>query len=274
MIQCARSTTVSDPGRWMSAFSGGRFIGAEGLYFRFQNLAASTSNRSSLIGWPGRGFQLSFVCLCWIFSQPVAAQEIGKLYAARPPAGYSFVRVAAADKSSDAGKVQMAVDGVRIDDNAVASRYRAVKAGRPISISIAGTVVDTTIVPRADQFATVVVERDGSGWRGHLIDEGRSNSNDLKAQLRFFNLARGCEALLKVADGPVIFDATPVWHIRSRAINPVQARLEAACGGQNASFALPQLRAGDHFSIFLRGKSGESLDLSGQFDETEPFRDR
>ena len=43
------------------------------------------------------------------------------------------------------------------------------------------------------------------------------------------------------------------------------------CGeGRN----LGTLRAGDHFSIFLRGKAGEALSLSGQFDETEPYRER
>jgi hypothetical protein len=33
------------------------------------------------------------------------------------------------------------------------------------------------------------------------------------------------------------------------AINPVQARLEAVCDSRNATFTLPQLGAGDHFSI-------------------------
>jgi hypothetical protein len=36
---------------------------------------------------------------------------------------------------------------------------------------------------------------------------------------------------------------------------------------------LPQLRAGDYYSIFLR-KDAERLRLTGQLDETEPYRER
>jgi hypothetical protein len=53
----------------------------------------------------------------------------------------------------------------------------------------------------------------------------------------------------------------------------VEAQLEAACGGSSASLKLPQLRAGDHYSLFLTQTGGRSA-LSGQFDETEPYRDR
>ena len=130
------------------------------------------------------------------------------------------------------------------------------------------------MIPLADQFSTIVVEREATGWKSYVIEEGHGNLNDLKAQLRFFNLAVGCQASLKVANGPVIFEATEVRSVRSRAINPVQAQLEASCNGQSILLALPQLRAGDHFSIFLRGTAGEQLRLSGQHDETEPFRDR
>ena len=222
----------------------------------------------------GRKFQLAAIAVCCVLAQLANAQDIGKLYAARPPEGYAFVRVAVANSSEGAGDVQIALAAAHIDDTAVASRYRAVRAGKPINISIAGSVVDGKIIPLADQFATVVIDREEAGWRSYVIEEGHSNLNDLKAQLRFFNLASGCQASLRVANGPVIFDATAIRNVRSRTINPVQAQLEALCDGQSISFVLPQLRAGNHFSVFLRGKVGEQLNLSGQHDETEPFRDR
>jgi alginate O-acetyltransferase complex protein AlgF len=234
--------------------------------------SASLSNLPSVGGAFGRIAWLAATGLCWAFSQQAAAQEIGKLYAPRPPAGYAFVRVALADGPA-AAKVQIASREAGIEDAAVATQYRAVKADRPVSIAVDGASVGGTIVPQADQFSTVVVARDGSGWSARAIDEGQGDISDLKAQLRFFNLAAGCRASLRVADGPLIFDAATMDTVKSRAINPVQARLEAVCDSRNVSFALPQLHAGDHFSIFLRGKAGEALKLSGQFDETEPYRD-
>ena len=237
---------------------------------RRENLVTSIS----LIESFGSRSQLAAIAICLAFAQQADAQDIGRLYAARPPAGYAFVRVVIADNAKGAGNIRMALSEVHIDDGAIASRYRAVRAGKPVSVSIDGSVVKGQIVPVADQFSTIVAERNGSGWSSYVIEEGQSNLNDLKAQLRFFNLSCGGQASLRVADGPVIFDVAAVKNFRSRTINPVQARLEVLCDGQSTSFALPQLRAGDHFSIFLRGKVGEPLNLSGQFDETEPYRDR
>ncbi|MES2193619.1 MAG: cell division protein FtsQ [Pseudomonadota bacterium] len=238
---------------------------------RIYNLSAR--GMRPLIDVWGRQFQLAAIAACCVVAPLANAQDIGKLYAARPPEGYAFVRVAVANISEGAVDVQIALAAAHIDQTAVASRYRAVKAGRPVHVSIAGSVVDDRIIPLADQFSTVVLERQATGWRSYVIEEGHSNLNDLKAQLRFFNLATECQASLRIANGPVIFDAIASRNVRSRAINPVQAQLEALCDGQSVSLALPQLRAGDHFSIFLRGRAGQ-LNLSGQHDETEPFKDR
>jgi alginate O-acetyltransferase complex protein AlgF len=244
------------------------------LFFHTRYPGKKISHLQVWRGSFGPSLQLAAIALCWFFTQQADAQDIGKLYAARPPAGYAFVRVAIAHGVKGAANVQMASADVHIDHAAIASRYRPLRAGKPVSLSIDGSEVKGEILPLADQFSTIVVERDGSGWTSYVIEEGQSDLGDLKAQLRLFNLALGCQASLRVVDGPVIFDTTAARNFRSRTINPVQARLEAVCDGQNVSFALPQLRAGDHFSLFLSGKAGEQLNLSGQFDETEPYSDR
>jgi alginate O-acetyltransferase complex protein AlgF len=248
--------------------------GAVRLFYHIQILGKQVSHlprRTGLFGWR---FQLAATALCWVFAHQADAQDVGKLYAARPPAGDAFVRVAIAHGVKGVAKIHLDLTEVHIDPTATASRYWALRAGKPVSISIDGSTVEGQIIPLADQFSTIVVERDGSGWKSYVIEEGRANLNDLKAQLRLFNFASGCQASLRVADGPVIFDVAAVRNFRSRTINPVQAQLDALCGGENASFALPQLRAGDHFSLFLTGKAGGQLNLSGQFDETEPYSDR
>ena len=210
---------------------------------------------------------------CWLAIDSGAAQEIGKLYDTRPPPGYAFIRVAAGDDLKASAKLRIDAVEMPVDENEVASRYRAVRADKPVKLSIDGTAIAEGITPLPDKFYTLVVSRNGAGWSGFAIDEGQGSANDLKAQLRFFNLIAGCEASLKVAEGPSVFDAATFGSVKSRAINPVQAQLEASCNGHSAPSKLPQLRAGDHYSLFLREVAGKPA-LSGQFDETEPYRDR
>lgn len=242
--------------------------GALGLVRRVD---AFPTHRSGAGYWR-RSLRLTAIILCLISGQHVAAQEIGRLYAPRPPAGYAFVRVVAGDAALPS-RIKLDAAAVPIDGNSVASPYRAVRADQAITITVDGSVLPERILPAGDKFSTVVVAREGAGWTSYLIDEGQGTSNDLKAQLRFFNLVATCDATLKVANGPIVFDTTAFKSVRSRAINPVQARLEASCGGRSASYELPQLRSGDHVSLFLRETVG-GLGLSGQFDETEPYREQ
>jgi alginate O-acetyltransferase complex protein AlgF len=214
------------------------------------------------------------MAMCWLAISPAAAQEIGKLYATRPPPGSAFIRVASIGDSKSGTKLHINARDLPIEGNAVASRYRAMRADTPIKLLVDGAAVGDNFPFLADRFYTVVVAREGANWTSHAINEGQGgNASDLKAQLRFFNLVPGCEATLRIAEGPTVFDAVAFTTVKSRAINPVEAQLEATCGGSNVSLKLPQLRAGDHYSLFLTQTGGRSA-LTGQFDETEPYRDR
>ena len=204
---------------------------------------------------------------------PGAAQEIGRLYDTRPPPGYAFIRMVAGGDLKVGVKLRVDAVELPVGENDVASRYRAVRADRPVKLSVDGATIGESITPLPDKFYTLIVTRNGAGWSGLAIDEGQGSANDLKAQLRFFNLIPGCEASLKIADGPSVFDAATFGSVKSRAINPVQAQLEASCNGRSAPSRLPQLRAGDHYSLFFREVAGKPA-LTGQFDETEPYRDR
>ena len=214
------------------------------------------------------------MALCWLAIGPVAAQEIGKLYATRPPPGSAFIRVASIGDIKLGTKLHINARDLPIVDNDIASRYRTARADAPIKLSIDGTVIGESVTFLPDRFYTVVVTREGANWKSYAIDEGQgANASDLKAQLRFFNLMPGCEATLRIAEGPTVFEAVAFTTVKSRAINPVEAQLEATCGGSTASLKLPPLRSGDHYSLFLT-QTGSKTALSGQFDETEPYRDR
>ena len=160
-----------------------------------------------------------------------------------------------------------------LEGSDTASRYVAMIANKPVSILIGKTSTETSLVPLPGKFYTIAIEQTGQTLHAKVIDEGSGDSNDLKAQLRFFNLAPGCKAALRIVDGPVVFDGTDFGDFKSRAINPVQARLQADCDGSTTQIELPQLKSGDHYSLFVRKLNG-TMALSGQFDETEPYREQ
>jgi hypothetical protein len=170
-------------------------------------------------------------------------------------------------------RIQIGNTDIHVDDTAVASRYRAVLGGKPLQLSVNGSPISDRLVPPEDQFATIVLAPSPTGLSGHLIVEGGDTSNDLKAQLRFYNLVANCETPLRIADGPEVFDRTAPLAVRSRSINPVKAELQASCNNRGATAALPPLRSGDHYSLFLI-ETGNDLQLVGQFDATEPFSER
>lgn len=201
------------------------------------------------------------------------AQAIGRLYASKPPPGYSYVRVVPSNASSAVSRIQMNAQSIDVTENAAATAYRAVPGNEPLRLSVAGARVDGEISPRPDSYLTVAITKDGAEWRARSIDEGQGAADGLKARLRFFNLVPDCAAVLKIKDGPVVFANASFATMLSRSINPVSARLDGSCGENHGSLDLPELHAGDSYSVFLRADAGKII-LSGQLDETEAYRER
>lgn len=135
-------------------------------------------------------------------------QEIGRLYATRPPPGYAFIRIATL---SDGNPPQVQVNSadLRISTASGASSYRAVPGNQPLNLAIDGSTISKDIAPGPEAYLTLVISKTNSSWAVQSIDEGQSSSDGLKARLRFFNLVPGCTAALKIADGPTIFQQTP-----------------------------------------------------------------
>ncbi|WP_164938561.1 alginate O-acetyltransferase AlgF [Bradyrhizobium guangdongense] len=199
-------------------------------------------------------------------------QEIGRLYATRPPPGYAFVRIATLSEGAPP-RVQVNSENMQLNEATGVSYYRAVPGNQPLSLVVNGSTISKDVVPGAAAYLTLVIAKPSSEWTVQSIDEGQNSSDGLKAKLRFFNLAPGCTATLKIAEGPTIFQQAPFASVSSRTINPVTAKLEGSCEEASASLTLPQLHAGDYYSLFLR-KEAERLRLTGQLDETEPYRER
>jgi hypothetical protein len=219
---------------------------------------------------------LSFAALAMSLLVAVApqseGQEIGRLYATRPPPGFAFIRIATLS-DGDAPRVQVNSAELRINEATGTSVYRAVPGNQPVNLLVNGSAISKEVVPGAETYLTLLISKTNSAWTVQSIDEGQSSGDGLKAKLRFLNFVPGCAATLKIADGPAVFQQSAFASVQSRTINPVTAKLEGSCGEANAALTLPQLRAGDSYSLFLR-KDSERLRLTGQLDETEPYRER
>ncbi|WP_313397575.1 alginate O-acetyltransferase AlgF [Stenotrophomonas sp.] len=198
-------------------------------------------------------------------AQPAPAEgRLAQLYAARPPAGSAFVRVVNPGASAQRVAVGSGAEQ-SIGPAQRATRYAIVEGGKPFNLRVAGAARSQPAVA-AGSFTTLVLNPAGAARPLQVIADGAGNTDALKAEIRFYNLAASCpQAKLAMAgNGTAVFNAVAAGTGTARAINPVKASLVAGCGGRDsAPFALPALQPGDRYSLFLTGSASAPV-LQGQ----------
>lgn len=201
--------------------------------------------------------------------EPAAA--LARLYAVQPPAGSSFVRAVNATQhplrvAIGAGALEQGLP----PEGRIATAYKIVDARHAVALSINGVSTGKPLLLAPNVFATVVIRADGHAHVLQTIIDTPEQHDDLKAELRFYNLAPACMAQLDVAGGPTVFEQVSAGQSRQRAINPVAATVVGHCGaGAGARLTLPTLKAADHYSIFLIGSNAV---LAGQLAQTEAYK--
>lgn len=195
---------------------------------------------------------------------PAQAQDIARLYAAQAPAGSAYVRVVNASTQPlqvEFGGKRESLDGAKRQ----VSDYRIIDAAAAMPVKANGKRL-APVALKPGSFNTLIV----SAGKATLVADATDTRNDLKAELRFYNLVAGCDAGLALLQGPVVFSGVGYQADAKRNINPVKAELVASCQGGATShpFAMPALKAGDHVSFFLSGDN-QNLRLAGQVDATE-----
>lgn len=208
----------------------------------------------------------SALAILMAFSVTAQAQEIARLYAARAPAGSAYVRVV--NPGGPALAIEFAGKRGMLDTrHPPATDYRIVSASKPMVLEVNGRAL-APIAVQAGTFNTIAVI-DGAALP--LLD-ALDNRDDLKAELRFYNFARGCQASLALRSGAAVFEQVAYPVGVKRNINPVKAELVATCagGGTSSAVALPTLKSGDHASLFLSGPADRPR-LQVQADATEIY---
>lgn len=201
-----------------------------------------------------------------------AEGAFSQLYAARPPAGSSFVRVL--NPGSAPLQVKIGQGPVQtISGDAVASSYAIVKGNTEFAVVLDGKAgAPMKVAP--DSFTSLVPTSGSAAALRALDDSAGATQDALKAELRFYNLIDGC-AQGKVGIAPAgtpLFAALADGGSAARAINPVKATLVGSCGEvSTAPLALPALQPGDHYSLFLTGTPARPI-LRGQRSTTDSYR--
>lgn len=210
----------------------------------------------------------------WCVSMGIAHAEgvLAQLYAAKPPAGTSFVRVVNPQGSALRVKIASGPEQTLLGDK-IASTYAIVKGGTQFTIQVDGKVA-ASMQLAPGTFTTLIPQSQGKSIRFVPVDDSGGNQDALKAELRFYNLASACPAgTLQVAPtGPQLFANVQAQAVASRSINPVSAQVQTSCGGAiSAPLALPSLQPADHYSLFLTGSDSAPV-LRGQVSATDPYR--
>jgi len=202
------------------------------------------------------------------------ADDIARLYAL-PPDGSVYVRVV--NPSNTRVTVQLGA-GEKAEmlsaSGKIVSDYRVLSGGEAFPLKINGKAVEVPGKTPKGGFVTLVLQSArGTAAAKPVLDESPA-ADGLKAELAVYNLVPGCSAKVGVANGPTVFQSVPDGARAVRAINPVSASLAGDCAGHvSAPFALPSLKAGDRFSLFLVG-TAEAPVLTGAVNRTEPYRAR
>lgn len=220
---------------------------------------------------------LRHLTLAWVLASTgvgIASAEgiFSRLYAARPPVGSSFVRIAnpgtAAMRAQIAGGPAQTLSGEKI-----ASTYAIVKGNTAFPIVIDGKAAGTLQVA-PDTFNTLVPRKEGGKVVFTVLTDAGGTQDGLKAELRFYNLSADCAVgqLSVSPSGPALFNNVAPGASAARAINPVKASLVSACGSvASKTLALPALEPGDHFSLFLVGTAAAPV-LRGQLSATDTYQ--
>lgn len=221
------------------------------------------------------GLPFSVFALAMGLMSQASAEEslLSQLYAARPPAGSSFVRVVNAVPQG-ALQVKVANGSVQqLGGENIASTYAIVGGDQPFALQVNGAVAATVKV-RPDTFTTFVLRNSQAGYVFVPIDDTSGTEDALKAELRFYNLVIDCPgaSLRLIPKNTVVFQAVAPDAATARSVNPVSAILAGGCAAKStAPVALPQMHPGDHLGLFLTGTANAPV-LTVQPSRTDAFK--
>ena len=215
---------------------------------------------------------MTLTALVLAISNGAAAQEA--LYGKQPPHGSAFVRFVSTLPQS----VVIHKEGREVPlGTATADRvapYEVIEnaASRKLAISVGPSRF--TYQPQPDSYATLVLAKDSSGAITMTPIVDKAEFNQTRARIAFYNLVPDCKAATLALDpgGQAVFSDVTFGDTKSRAVNPVQAAVRAACpSGASTTMTLGGMEIGSSYSIWFAEPGSEPIllltrDTSARYD--------
>jgi hypothetical protein len=209
-----------------------------------------------------------------------SADDVASLYGPQPPADATYLRVL--NLSTLTAKVVLPSGARPVDlGPGAATALDVVRPGTSLQVKVdaqapmlqPGSAPVAAGPDTVGATITLAIEHTEAGaWRAVPIAAPAASTDALRAQLRLFNFAEGCDGKVALErngaqnGGPVVFEHVASRHALARSINPVAATLVAVCGDAvSAPLALPRLAAGQSYSLFLSGPASRPV-LRGALD--------
>lgn len=201
------------------------------------------------------------LAIAFAASIPMTAMAQNQVYDPLPPPGSAYVRfVNAADAALTLKPDFLAAQQLGLSPAQRVTPFTAVEkvAGRALSLDVQAGGRSVKAVLKADpgSYVTVLIESDPA--KGLVVVPVVDNTefNQSRARLSFYNATSSCaSASLAIdPDGPVVFPEVAAGTAKARSVNPVTAKIHAACGdAKTASIPLEGMEAGAMYSVWLMG---------------------
>jgi hypothetical protein len=189
---------------------------------------------------------------------PGAAMAQNQVYDPLPPPGSAYVRfVNAADAALSLKPDFLAAQQLGVAAAQRVTAYTAVEkvAGRALGLDVqaGGKSIKATVKAEPGSYLTVLIENDPT--KGLVVVPVVDNTefNQSRARLSFYNATACAAASLTIdPDGPVVFADVAAGTSKVRSVNPVTAKIHAACADQkSAPIALEGMEAGATYSVWM-----------------------
>ena len=194
-------------------------------------------------------------------SFPLETMAQNQVYDPLPPPGSAYVRfVNATEKALVLTTDFLAAQPLGISPAQRVTSFTAVEkvTGRRLllDIQVDGKGVKATLKAEPGSYVTVLIEADPEKGLVVVPIVDITEFNQSRARLSFYNATLTCASASLVIDpdGPVVFPDVGVGAVKSRSVNPVVAKIHAACGGASlASIPLEGMEAGAMYSVWMMG---------------------
>ncbi|WP_323016317.1 alginate O-acetyltransferase AlgF [Castellaniella sp.] len=223
----------------------------------------------------GMGVRLAAACIALVLpaASPAApVDDMAQLYAL-PPAGSVYARVInATGNNLNAALAEYKAVELTASGDTLASGYYSIDGTAPYTVQINGKTVSADPLASGAGFVSLLLLNGSAGLYIQPVEDKAVAADGLKAELAVYNLVPACSAAsIALNGGQQVFSDVVFGGRKARAINPIKAGLIGGCAESHSPvFDLPELKGGDHFSLFLLGNPTSPV-LTGALNKLMPI---